>query len=183
MNELLSSASAPFVVGIALALIALAIVLAPVFSDDVPTEVRAEHRSTPKLEIDDEPVPGSAIEALREIEFDRATGKLSEDDYDGMKARYTTQALVELREQDATATTAVAVAARPLVSNDIAERLVQKYRPGQTSCALHGPRPEPDALYCSECGAYLPGKCEHCGVSVTAAGAHFCTGCGHVLAA
>lgn len=178
MNDLLSSASAPFIVGIALALTALAIVLSPMFSDDMPAEIRPEHRSTPKLEIDDEPVPGSAIEALREIEFDRATGKLSDDDYDDMKAKYTVQALVELREQDA-------LGGRPAVasSTDVAERLVKKYRPGSTLCTTHGLRPEPDALFCSECGAFLPGKCDQCGAPVTAAGAHFCTGCGHVLAA
>ena len=178
MNDLLSSASAPFIIGIALALIALAIVLAPVFSDEVPTEIRAEHRSTPKLEIDDEPVPGSAIEALREIEFDRATGKLSEDDYDGMKAKYTVLALIELRSNDAAMDRGASAAPA-----DLAERLVKKYRPGSTICKTHGLRPEPDALFCSECGSYLPGKCEQCGTTVTAPGAHFCTGCGHVLAA
>ena len=191
MNALLSSTSAPFIVGIALALIALAIVLAPVFSDDPPSEVRAAHRTRPKLEIDDEPVPGSAIEALREIEFDRETGKLSDDDYDGMKARYTVQALVELREQDAAAQDAAerrvmsaGVATAPAASTaDIAERLVLKYRPGITLCPEHGVRPEPDALFCSDCGTYLPGTCEQCGVQVTAAGAHFCSGCGHTLAA
>jgi hypothetical protein len=179
MNELLSSSSAPFIVGIALALVALAIVLAPVFSDEPPVEVRTEHRTTPKLEIDDEPVPGSAIEALREIEFDRATGKLSDDDYDDMKAKYTAQALVELREADAVGARGPARGA----ALDPAERLVKKYRPGSTICHTHGLRPEPDALFCSECGSYLPGKCEQCGTPVTAAGAHFCTGCGHVLAA
>ncbi len=179
MNELFASSSAPFIVGIALAVIALAIVLAPVFSDEAPAEIRAEHRTAPKLEIDDEPVPGSAIEALREIEFDRETGKLSDDDYDGMKARYTSQALVELRAQDAASGAGTGVAAPA----DLAERMVKKYRPGSTICHTHGLRPEPDALFCSECGAYLPGKCERCGTVVTAAGAHFCTGCGHVLAA
>jgi hypothetical protein len=179
MSDLLSSASAPFIAGIALALIALAIVMAPVFSDAAPAEIRAAHRTKPKLEIDDEPVPGSAIEALREIEFDRATGKLSEDDYDGMKARYTAQALVELREQDAMASRGSVVAAPA----DLAERLVKKYRPGSTICHTHGLRPEPDALFCSECGSYLPGKCEQCGTAVTVAGSHFCSGCGHALAA
>ena len=191
MNALLSGTSAPFIVGIALALIALAIVLAPVFSDDPPSEVRAAHRTRPKLEIDDEPVPGSAIEALREIEFDRETGKLSDDDYDGMKARYTVQALVELREQDAAAQAvaerrmmSAGVVAAPAASTaDIAERLVRKYRPGTTLCPTHGLRPESDALFCSDCGTYLPGTCEQCGMQVMAAGAHFCSGCGHTLAA
>ena len=178
MSELLSSASAPFIAGIALALIALAIVLAPVFSDEAPAELRPAHRRTPKLEIDDEPVPGSAIEALREIEFDRATGKLSEDDYDGMKSKYTVQALIELRANDALVSRDVAAS-----PTDLADRLIKKYRPGSTLCHTHGLRPEPDALFCSECGSYLPGKCEQCGTAVTAAGAHLCSGCGHVRAA
>ena len=108
-----------------------------------------------------------------------------------MKARYTVQALVELREQDAAAQDAAerrvmsgGVAAAPAASTaDIAERLVLKYRPGITLCPEHGVRPEPDALFCSDCGTYLPGTCEQCGVQVTAAGAHFCSGCGHTLAA
>jgi hypothetical protein len=180
MTGLLASSSAPFIVGIALALIALAIVLSPMFSDSAPSEVQAARRTKPKLEIDDEPVPGSAVEALREIEFDRATGKLSEDDYDGMKARYMAQALVELRADDA-AKRGTPIAAS--TANDLAEQLVRKYRPGSTMCPAHGLRPEQDALFCSECGAYLPGQCERCGTAVTAAGAHFCTGCGHALAA
>lgn len=183
MNELLSGTAAPMIAGIVLAVVALAIVLSPMFSDDAPAEIRPQHRSTPKLEIDDEPVPGSAIEALREIEFDRATGKLSEDDYDGMKARYTVQALVELREQDGARPAAVRATGSAHAEVDVAERLVKKYRRGSTICPTHGLRPEPDALFCSECGVYLPGQCEQCGASVTAAGAHFCSGCGHVLAA
>lgn len=181
MTDLLSSSSAPFIVGIALALIALAIVLWPVFGDAMPSNVRPEHRSAPKLEIDDEPVPGSAIEALREIEFDRATGKLSDDDYDGMKARYTVQALVELRgAREGADAVRLTPSEAPV---DVAERLVQKYRPGSTLCPMHGLRPEPDAMFCSDCGTFLPGKCDRCGTSVTAAGAHFCSGCGHSLAA
>ena len=40
-----------------------------------------------------------ALRALREIEFDRATGKLSDADYDELKAKYTTEALAALRAQ------------------------------------------------------------------------------------
>ena len=46
------------------------------------------------------PAPESAIDALREIEFDRATGKLSDDDYAALKAEYTRTALVELRARE-----------------------------------------------------------------------------------
>jgi hypothetical protein len=182
VSEIFSAANLPFIAGFVLALLALTLVLGPMFSEQAPDVVRERPRTTPKLEIDDAPEPGSAIDALREIEFDRATGKLSEDDYDDMKAKYTAQALVELRASDAAAGGGSG-AGSATGTADAAERLVKKYRPGSTICATHGLRPEPDALYCSECGRYLRGSCERCGTVVTAAGAHFCTGCGHVLAA
>src|SRR5438067_8097812 len=40
-----------------------------------------------------------ALRALKEIEFDRATGKLSDADYDTLKARYTAEALAALRAE------------------------------------------------------------------------------------
>src|SRR5881394_1246604 len=40
-----------------------------------------------------------ALRALKEIEFDRATGKLSDQDYDALKAKYTGEALAALREE------------------------------------------------------------------------------------
>src|ERR671936_740041 len=38
-----------------------------------------------------------ALRALKEIEFDRATGKLSDIDYDQLKAKYTAEALAAMR--------------------------------------------------------------------------------------
>ena len=38
-----------------------------------------------------------AVVALREIEFDRATGKLSDTDYAELKSRYTERALAAMR--------------------------------------------------------------------------------------
>src|SRR5882762_7802692 len=40
-----------------------------------------------------------ALRALKEIEFDRATGKLSDADYDNLKTKYTTEALAALRAE------------------------------------------------------------------------------------
>src|SRR2546426_9361780 len=42
-----------------------------------------------------------ALRALKEIEFDRATGKLSDTDYDQLKAKYTQEALAAMREERA----------------------------------------------------------------------------------
>jgi hypothetical protein len=44
-----------------------------------------------------DPSRNSAVDALREIEFDKATGKLSDTDYAELKASYTQRALAVMR--------------------------------------------------------------------------------------
>jgi hypothetical protein len=112
-----------------------------------------------------------AVIALREIEFDLVTGKLSDVDYEELRARYTQRALEAMRAGSA---------ATP---GDAAEAAVLAYRERLKRCGRCGPRPEPDAVYCSSCGLYLPGSCAACGASVTEPGAAYCTSCGHALAA
>ena len=67
----------------------------------------------------------SSVDALRELEFDRETGKISDADYEPLKARYTEQALTVMRAGNL-----------PV-------------------CPKCGPRGEPRAEYCSNCGAAL----------------------------
>ena len=52
-----------------------------------------------------------------------------------------------------------------------------------TGCPECGPRPEPDAAYCSNCGRYLRDRCADCGAPVQALDARYCVGCGNRLAA
>ena len=99
-------------------------------------------RESPELlepEAPEETRRGTALLALKEIEFDRETGKLSDRDYDLLKARYSAEALSAIAEEDATAPTASP--ADPAAA--------------MPSCASCGPRPEPDAVYCSNCGRRL----------------------------
>jgi ribosomal protein L40E len=107
------------IIGTALAVATLCFVLYPLYRADVSPVPRApvvgRHRPTP------------AVDALRELEFDRETGKISDSDYESLKARYTSQALVAMRAGDA-----------PV-------------------CERCGPRPEQDAEFCSNCGGGLVG--------------------------
>jgi hypothetical protein len=152
--------------GTALAVGALAFVLYPLFftvRDWVRSpEGRREHA-------DD-----SAILALREIEFDRATGKLSESDYAELRTTYAGMALREMREAEKPAPSDA-----PL---DVIEARVRAYRLTHRECPTCGLRPEPDAVYCSTCGGYLERVCPECGAEVAEAGAAFCSGCGATLA-
>ena len=106
-------------IGTALAVASLCFVLYPLYRADVPLVPRA-------LAVGRDRQSG-AVEALRELEFDRQTGKISDSDYEPLKARYTSQALASMRAGDS-----------PM-------------------CETCGPRPEADADYCSKCGAALAG--------------------------
>ena len=101
-------------VGTALAIASLSYVLYPLFRADNAVAPRP-HRDAPRRQ-------SSAVDALRELEFDRQTGKISDADYGTLKARYTEQALVVMRAGDARV------------------------------CERCGPRPEREAEFCSKCG-------------------------------
>ena len=114
---------------------------------------------------------------LREIEFDRATGKLSDTDYAELKADYTRRAVDAMRAEDRERAGMGDAPADPV------EAAIRRARRDVVECAQCGPRPEPDATYCSECGRFLPGRCAGCGSAASEPGARFCADCGRALAA
>ena len=109
-----------------------------------------------------------ALAALKEIDFDRATGKLSEDDYGKLKAEFTEEALAALREADAAAEAPPAAVAPSAISHlpaaapDEVEKLIASARKG-------GNGGRKSRRFCYECGAALQGS------------RRFCTDCGAVL--
>jgi hypothetical protein len=105
----------PLVAGTVLALGALTFVLYPIL---VRSAVPLASPARPTQDGARNP----AIDALREIEFDRETGKLSESDYAALKGEYTQRAVALMRAAEAPA------------------------------CSVCGPRPEMNALFCSNCG-------------------------------
>ena len=104
-------------VGTALAVASLLYVLYPLFRAEIAVAPRPRGDATRRQT--------AAVDALRELEFDRQTGKISDADYEPLKARYTEQALAVMRAGDARV------------------------------CERCGPRPERDAEFCSKCGAPL----------------------------
>lgn len=154
-------------IGTLLAVGALAVVLYPLFADArAVTPARRPTASQTAAASEQE-----AVVALREIEFDRATGKLSDGDYEELRARYTERALDAMRHGG------------PAPSDDVVEAAVLAYRTRLKQCSRCGPRPEPDAMYCSDCGLYLAGACEGCGAHVKEPASTFCASCGRRLAA
>lgn len=148
-----------------------------------PLTSRVERRGPDPDEIvpAEETRRGQALLALKEIDFDRATGKLSEGDYAQLREKYVAEALEVLRRDDPEAG---AEAAGP---SDPAEALVAhraRVLSGDSNgagpeCPRCGPRPEADALFCSNCGEPIasPGACESCGAAMPP-GSRFCPVCG-----
>lgn len=176
------------VLGTLLALGGLAFVLYPLFADPGATLPTVHTGRWNELDAASE----DPVAALREVEFDRATGKLSDSDYAALRARYTSRALAELRARDSQVAASGAagamleggaMAVAEVEAVDVAELAVRRQRERLRECATCGPRPEPDAVYCSGCGRYLPGQCAGCGAKVDEPGARYCPGCGSTLAA
>lgn len=169
----------PLAIGTALAIGALTVVLAPLISDQQTSDNKPERPRKKKAAAE-----GTAVAALREIEFDKATGKLSDKDYDALRVMYTRDALAELRAADNLAASAAnALQTGGIVTDDMVEAAIRRAKNTSHECVSCGPRPEPDAIYCSNCGRYLAGSCGKCGTPVEAPGARFCTGCGEGLVA
>jgi hypothetical protein len=160
---------AALVVGALLAVGALAFVLYPIFfvARSAPTSAPAPRQSERE----------AAVAALREIEFDRATGKLSDDDYSELKTRYTSEAVRAMRRE-----TGPGASPQPPTDDEL-EAAVLAYRRQSQTCPSCGPRPEPDAAFCSNCGRYLHDRCAGCGAPVVALDARYCLNCGNRLAA
>lgn len=126
---------------------------------------------------------GQALAALKEIEFDRATGKLSESDYHELYARYSAKAIEAMRDDDgaqpeiADVESMVAAEVRTLAAAEAGNDQ-------QPTCETCGPRPEPDAVFCSTCGTLLihPALCRECNAPLEPGG-HFCGRCGTALEA
>jgi membrane protease subunit (stomatin/prohibitin family) len=185
--------SLEMIVGILLALVAVYYVLRPVLA---PTRrmaaVEAAQAAEVLEDLEDDLSPRTvALRALKEIEFDRATGKLSDDDYQAMLTRYTKEAVEALRAAEAPAAAAeaasgeasVETAAVPVlaganggggnghapqsavsVASGSAEDEVERLISEARQAARGGGR-----KYCSNCGALLEGSgrfCVECGTRV-----------------
>ncbi len=169
-----------------LGLAALFLVLQPVMSRrpmTPPAYEPPDPEETPK---------GVALAALKEIEFDRETGKLSDADYDLLKSKYTRQALEALRAEDRDAAEAgpeagdveAMIAARVRTLRFAATSPPPGISDSTPTCPSCGPRPEPDAVFCSHCGTRLPlaGTCAGCGAAL-GPDSRFCEHCGAAVAA
>jgi hypothetical protein len=177
------------VAGIVVAVAALALVLEPLVRGSSMDDAGAS--PTEDLDFTDIQESGSAkvqaLLALKEIEFDRATGKLSDEDYSALKARYARAALEAIKTEDVAMSSEVGEGETDEETDDPAEAAIRKARALFAVCPVCGPRPESDTSFCSDCGRQLvppeaPARCPSCGSTVSDGG-RFCSACGAELGA
>lgn len=159
------------IAGLVMALAAVLLVLEPLLRAASGHEVTAPAPLFSDSDDDDDPALARrdrALAALKEIDFDRATGKLSDDDYGKLKAQFTEDALAALREADAAAAAAsppdlVSVSGpRSPVPVDDVERLIASARKGGNGGTAA-------RWFCFECGTALKGTnrfCQECGTAL-----------------
>lgn len=143
------------VFGLLLALAAVLLVLEPLLRAATGQVVTPAEPIFSDSDDEDDPLlvrRDRALAALKEIDFDKATGKLSDDDYARLKSEFTAEALEALRATDAAHEDDV-VSVPP--EADPVEQLIASARAGG-----------PGAGFCTECGATL------------GAGERFCIECG-----
>ena len=107
--------------------------------------------------------------AIKDLETDHAMGKLSDADYQNLRAKYEGKALAILQQLDA-----AQVASR--------ERMTQRAVASNGACARCGTPVAAGAKFCRVCGARLVSECAICGAPI-AADARFCRQCGAPVAA
>jgi len=154
--------SLALVLGALLAIGCVVAVALPYLRDPAPADDRLDRPGEleqRQLELSE--VRDRALAALKELEFDRAMGKLSAKDFDEMSARLRTRALSLMRQLDADAT-----GYRAVIEQELARRVRESAHaaPERPSTAagvstapacVCGTANDPDAVFCKRCGARL----------------------------
>ncbi len=114
------------------------------------------------------PEDGKAIlYALRDLDFDYQTDKITESDYGTLRSKLLAEAAVSL---DGSGRTADAQLERAVLSH--------RKNPGtQKSCPECGSRVEGAHRFCSHCGTSLPETCKSCGFTIKDQDS-YCPACG-----
>ncbi len=123
--------------------------------------------------------------AIKDLENDHATGKLSDADYRSLRAKYEAKAVAILQELDH-AVGSKPSAGRAARDDDAIEREIARLRRGAATngalkCPKCGTPHVAEDVFCAKCGASLRGvRCPSCGKRA-AVGDKFCGKCGKTL--
>lgn len=118
---------------------------------DEAAAVARTHRSSRALER-----KGQALRALKDLELERAVGKIDDEDYAALVGRYRGEAKAAIRELD-DQTSAFRARAEQLANDHIASLAVvkakAKAKAARIPCPKCAVKNDPDAAFCKKCGA------------------------------
>ncbi len=122
-------------------------------------------------------------DALRELEFDQRTGKLSEKDYAELADRYKRQAITMLKQlDDGTRDALLEIDAE--IEQEVAARRKSAapaaHHSARTRCVACGAGLDADDRFCRRCGVPVALTCPNC-QTVVQGGGQFCPRCGAQL--
>ena len=149
--------------------IVVAFILFPVFVTD-----DGSHRPLDSVDIrisDLTDEKARLLEALQDLDFEQASGKVSKQDYDSARADYLQQVSNVMAEIEAIAPKKKSKSARDKTATSDA-----------IACASCRQSNRPGSKFCSECGASLASTaCGSCGAELPD-GSKFCNACGEKVA-
>ena len=111
----------------------------------------------------------AALSALRDLDFDFQTGKVSQEDYPNLRAQLVAEAAKYVEAESA--------------EEDRLEALIRARKTAMASekpCPQCGKKLDSGARFCPSCGTELTTPCPSCGKTVKA-GDLFCKSCGSKL--
>lgn len=108
---------------------------------------------TDRMRMDLEREKALTLRSIKELEFDRAMGKVSPHDFESMAARLRSRALGIMKQLDAGST-----AYRGLIEKELAQRVgkaASAPAPAAANVCACGITNDPDARFCKNCGSRL----------------------------
>ena len=109
----------------------------------------------------------AVMSALRDLDFDFGTGKVSEEDYVSLRAQLVTEAAEHIQSEES-------------IEDEQIETMISARKASLSKgqeCSNCGTAVEAESRFCSQCGTSMENNCPSCGKAVQAADI-FCTACG-----
>jgi RNA polymerase subunit RPABC4/transcription elongation factor Spt4 len=166
--------------GLALLVVAIPFVFSPFLRNE-----RRKSRLAPRQNVDLEKRKTDALLALSDLDFDYRTGKVTQEDYEILRAQLVTEAgsLIETVRQEREEIEKRNLAQTIRQEKDEIEKLIrarQEIIRKDKICAHCGRALRPLNQYCPGCGTALGKACPMCGKKVGLSD-QFCPGCGSQL--
>ena len=160
----------------------VAFVLYPVFTESGSSGALAELDETDIAISNLRDKKAMLYDAIQDLDFEKAAGKVSDGDYENARNDYLAQVADVIAKLDALVPPEPE-AASPATKKSSKKRSTKRVKEDlELECASCGELNPTASNFCNQCGASMAKKCASCGESLPAK-ARFCNGCGEKVSA